>query len=240
MRMQSIIRAIYPSQCVACDTPTVDDFGLCGPCWSQTDFIGGMICDQCNAPMSGGDADEIMQCDDCLRIARPWSKGRAVFRYHGVGRKLALAFKHSDRTDLTRPISQWMAQRARPLLTQNSVIVPVPLHWVRLMRRRYNQSALLATGIARELDCPVIADALLRPKPTRPLKGANRTQRFETLIDAIALNPRRQAQLLDQSVLLVDDVMTSGATMAAAAEACFQAGAARVDMVVLARSVKDA
>ncbi len=240
MRLQSVIRAIYPAQCVACDAQTEAEFGLCGPCWRETQFIGGLVCDTCGTPLPGEDRGEVVQCDDCMTIARPWDRGRAALIYTGIGRRLVLGLKHGDRTDLARPATTWMARIARPLLQDDTILVPVPLHWVRLARRRYNQAALLTHGLGKVLDRSVCADALLRPKKTRPLEGHSRDARFAALADAIIPNPKRTAVMKGRSVLLVDDVMTSGATLAASAEAAKAVGATNVSIVTLARVVKDA
>lgn len=240
MRLQSIIRTIYPAQCVACDAPTESEFGLCGTCWRETKFIGGLVCDTCGTPLPGEDQGEVVQCDDCMTIARPWDRGRSALIYTGIGRRLVLSLKHGDRTYLARPAAMWMARVARPLLHDDTVLVPVPLHWVRLVRRRYNQAALLVHALGKEVDRPVCADALLRPKKTKALQGHNRDARFAVLADAIVPNPKRVAQIAGKSVLLVDDVMTSGATLAACAEAATAAGATNVSIVTLARVVKDA
>ncbi len=240
MRLQSVIRAIYPAQCVACDAQTEAEFGLCGPCWRETKFIGGLVCDTCGTPLPGEDRGEIVQCDDCMTIARPWDRGRAALIYTGIGRRLVLGLKHGDRTDLARPAAMWMTRVARPLLQDDTVLVPVPLHWVRLARRRYNQAALLVHALGKALERPVCADALLRPKKTQPLEGHNRDARFAALSGAIAPNPKRTDIVNGRSVLLVDDVMTSGATLAASAEAARAAGATNVSIVTLARVVKDA
>lgn len=240
MRLQSVIRAIYPAQCVACDAQTDAEFGLCGPCWRETLFIGGAICDTCGTPLPGDDGGDVLQCDDCMTIARPWDKGRAALIYAGIGRSLVLRLKHSDRTELARPAAVWMAKVASDLVQNDTILVPVPLHWTRLMRRRYNQSALLVHALGREMDLPVCADALLRPRKTKPLEGHSRFARFEALADAIVPNPKRQSQLKGKSVLLVDDVMTSGATLAASTTAAIAAGAKNVSIVTLARVVKDA
>ncbi|MEM9787101.1 MAG: double zinc ribbon domain-containing protein [Pseudomonadota bacterium] len=240
MRLQSVIRAIYPAQCVACDGQTEAEFGLCGPCWRETQFIGGLVCDTCGTPLPGDDTGETVQCDDCMTIARPWDRGRAALIYSGIGRRLVLGLKHGDRTDLARPAAIWMARNARPLLRDDTVLVPVPLHWVRLARRRYNQAALLVHALGKELQRPVCADALLRSKKTQALEGHSRDARFQTLSGAIVPHPKRIDVIKGKSVLLVDDVMTSGATMAASAEAARAAGAANVSIVTLARVVKDA
>ena len=240
MRLQSVIRAIYPPQCVACDAQTEDDFGLCNTCWRETQFIGGLVCDTCGVPLPGEENGEIVQCDDCMTIARPWDHGRAVLAYSGIGRKLVLSLKHGDRTDLAPPAARWMAQKSADLAKIDSVLVPVPLHRLRLLRRRYNQSALLAQELAKLLNRPVCVDGLLRPKRTKPLQGDSRDARFAELASAIVPNPKRIDQLAEKSVILIDDVMTSGATLAACTEAARSAGAKNVSIVTLARVVKDA
>ena len=240
MRMQSIIRAIYPTQCVACDAPTEDDFGLCGACWRETQFISGTICGKCGTSLPGDSQADDLLCDDCLTIARPWDRGRSVLAYSGVGRKLVLSLKHGDRTDLAQPAARWMARVAAPLLANDTLIVPVPLHWVRLVKRRYNQSGLLAQEMGKILGWSVCVDALLRSKKTNALEGHSREARFAELSGAIVPNPKRSAQIAGKSVILVDDVMTSGATLAASAEAARAAGAKNVSIVTLARVVKDA
>lgn len=240
MRMQSIIHAIYPPQCVACDALAVDDYGLCGACWGETGFIGGTICDTCGAPLIGDDFDEVAQCDDCMTIARPWDHGRAALVYAGHGRKLVLRFKHGDRTDLAVPMARWMANRAGPLVCADTVVVPVPLHWVRLVARRYNQAAELARALGPLINCDVIPDALLRSRRTTMMKRESRDARFAALAQSMQPNPKRLSRIQGRPVLLVDDVMTTGATFAAATEACLAAGADHVNVLALARAVKDA
>ena len=240
MRLQSVIRAIYPPQCVACDAQTEDDFGLCAACWKKTQFIGGLVCDTCGTPLPGEDHGEAVQCDDCMTIARPWEKGRAVLVYKDVGRRLILGLKHGDRTDLAPTAARWMAQKVVNWASPDTILVPVPLHWRRLVRRRYNQSALLAQEMAKVMHLPVCADALLRPRKTNALEGHSRAARFAELSGAIVPNPKRIDQIAGKSVVLVDDVMTSGATLAVSAEAARAAGAKNVSIVTLARVVKDA
>jgi ComF family protein len=240
MRLQSVIRAIYPAQCVACDAQTEDDFGLCAACWRETQFIGGLVCDSCGVPLPGEGHGETVQCDDCMTIARPWDRGRTVLAYSGVGRRLVLALKHGDRTELAIPAARWMAHKIANWADIDTVFVPVPLHWLRLVKRRYNQSALLAQEIAKTMNASVCVDGLLRSKRTATLQGHSRDARFAELAGAIVPNPKRTDQIAGKHVILVDDVMTSGATLAASAEAAMAAGARNVSIVTLARVVKDA
>lgn len=237
--MQSALHLIYPSQCISCRDLVEGDNALCGKCWRDTPFISGLVCDKCGTPLPGDDTGESILCDDCMVTARPWSKGRAAFLYTTNGRKLILAFKHGDRLDLAAPAGQWLAQAAAPLLCSNMLIAPVPLHWMRMLKRRYNQSALLAKSLAKTVDQSVCLDLLIRTKRTRSLDGLGREARFQMLADSIKVNHKRKHRLIGRSILLVDDVMTSGATLAACTETCLASGAKEVFTVTLARVAKD-
>lgn len=237
---QTMVQVLYPPRCTICGAAVATDFGLCGPCWRDTPFISGLVCDACGVPLPGRDADAVEYCDDCLHTARPWSRGRAAMRYHENGRKLVLALKHGDRHEVVHLAAQWMARAAAPLVAPDMLIAPVPLHWLRLLHRRFNQSALLAQAVARQLGLPVCPDLLTRAKRTQSLKGLGVEARHAMLQDAIRITARHRARVAGRSILLVDDVMTSGATLSAAAQACFAAGAADVRILTLARAAKDA
>jgi len=234
-RIQTAVSLVYPARCLNCGGLVESDFGLCSACWRDTSFISGLVCDSCGAPLPGEADDQIVQCDACLRTPREWSQGRAALLYGGQGRRLVLALKHGDRTDLARPASSWMARAAPELLADKPLVVPVPLHWTRLLRRRYNQSALLAQALAAREGCDCCPDALVRVTKTPMLEGRSREERMMLLDEAIRPNPRMTSRLEGQRVLLVDDVMTSGSTLSACARACVAAGAAKVSVLVLAR-----
>lgn len=239
--MQSLIKLLYPPQCVMCDAQTDVDFALCGSCWSETPFIVGLCCDGCGAPLPGQDEDgEAVLCDDCMVIARPWSRGRSVMVYKDKARRFVMSLKHGDRTDLARAAGPWLARAAGPLVTPESILVPVPLHKFRLLKRRFNQSALLAQQVAQVTGATCLPDALVRPKKTAPLEGHTRDQRFEALDGAITANPKRIDAIKGRKIVLIDDVMTSGATFAASTQALYDAGAHDVCVLALARVVKDA
>ena len=205
----------------------------------KTPFLTGLQCDLCGVPLPGDDPIEIACCDDCLRTARPWSKGRAVLVYRDNGRRLVLRFKHGDRTELARSAGVWMASAARDICLPGQIVVPTPLHWRRLFMRRYNQASLLGVRMARELGLEHCPDLLQRHRFTGSQEGKGRDARFANLVDSISVNPRRRSVIDDRPILLVDDVLTSGATLAACTEACYAAGAADVRVVALARVVKD-
>lgn len=240
MGLQEALQVLYPPQCISCVAGVTSDFGLCGECWRETSFIAGLVCDLCGVPLQGEDSDRTVLCDDCMTTARPWSQGRAAMLYKDNGRRIVLALKHGDRLDLARPAALWMQKVARPMLKPNMLVIPVPLHWFRLFRRRYNQAALLSSAVAKLTSLESCPDGLIRRRSTGSQEGRNRDARFANLQDAFTV-PERHRKLVDQrEVLLVDDVMTSGATFAAATEALFAAGAASVSVLSLARVAKDA
>lgn len=240
MGLQAALHLIYPPQCLTCDARVTTDFGLCGACWRETPFIAGLVCDHCGVPLPGEDTGKPEYCDDCLTLARPWSQGRAALLYKANARRIVLALKHGDRLDLARPASQWLHRAAAPMIQPGMIVAPIPLHWLRLIKRRYNQAALLSAAVAKLADLDHCPDLLIRRRFTGSQEGRSRDGRFANMQDALALHPRRANRVDGQHVLLVDDVMTSGATFAAAAEACLAGGAKAISVLALARVAKDA
>ncbi|MCV2863225.1 ComF family protein [Albidovulum sediminicola] len=240
MGLQDLASLVFPPQCLNCGAATAEPFGLCGACWRETPFITGLVCDRCGTPLVGEDQGHAEYCDDCLALARPWARGRAAILYKDLGRSFVLALKHADRLDLVRPMAAWLERAARPILSPGMLVAPVPLHWSRLIRRRYNQSALLSRALASRAGLEHCPDLLIRRRRTPSQDHRDRDARFANLAGAIATHPRRSARLVGRPVLLVDDVMTSGATFAAAAEACLAAGATEVCILAVARVAKDA
>ncbi|MCT4608250.1 MAG: double zinc ribbon domain-containing protein [Pelagimonas sp.] len=236
--MQTLVQMIYPPRCISCGSMVDTDFGLCSSCWKDTPFISGLSCDHCGTPLPGNSRHAEL-CDECLSTPRPWQHGRAAILYKGRGRRLVLGLKHGDRYDIAKPAAQWMARLCRPLVTPDTLIAPVPLHLHRLLSRRYNQSALLAEELATLLKLDWCPDLIERRKPTPSLDGKSREDRFETLQGVLRVPDWRTDLIADRPVLIVDDVMTTGATMTAATDACLAAGATQVNVAVLARVVKD-
>lgn len=235
--MQSLLRVVYPPHCILCSQVVEDDNGLCSACWRDTPFVTGLVCDLCGAPLPGEDPGGAVHCDVCRRLARPWSRGRAALVYRDAGRRMVMSFKHGDRTDLALPAAHWMIRAGAAIFTDDLLVAPVPLHRLRLLKRRFNQSALLSQAVAqlRGLDhCP---NLVLRHRSTPSQKGRGIEARFSNLNQAFKINPKHVDLVRNRGVLLVDDVMTSGATLATVAEVCQEAGCADVRILTLARAV---
>lgn len=237
--MQSLLAAIYPPQCVCCGGPVDQGRGLCGPCWRETRFEAGNVCTLCGIGLPGEGDGAFDRCDDCMTLARPWSQGRTALKYSGNGRRMVLALKHGDRPDIAVTAAGWMARAAQPILVSHMLIVPVPAHWTRLVRRRYNQAAELARALGRHSGLAVAPTALIRPARGETQEGKTLPERFANLQGTIRPHPQHGSALCGRDVLIVDDVMTSGATLAAATEAALAAGAQDVRIATLARVARD-
>lgn len=215
------------------------DFGLCPSCWKETPFISGTVCDSCGVPLPGESDGDRLECDDCLKSPRPWVDGRSVFVYGGRARGLVLALKHGDRPEIARAAAPWMARTAQSLLRDDMIIAPIPLHWTRLWQRRYNQSALLARALGDHTNTEVIPDLLQRVRRTTTQDGKSVDERFSNLSQAIRVDSRWCDHLAGRPILLVDDVLTSGATFSDATRACQEAGSGDVFVLALARAARD-
>lgn len=242
--MKAGLRVIYPPQCLCCGESVTSDDALCPRCWAEAQFIDGPACARCAAPLpsDGAGRMEELTCDDCLRVARPWGAGRAALVYAGTGRKLALTLKHGDRPDLGPALGRWVARAAAALVTPGMpgmIVAPVPLHTRRLLRRKYNQAGLLSAQVARAHGLAHVPGLLTRLRPTPAQDHRSVADRFANMAGALGVAPRHAAALAGRPVLLVDDVMASGATLAAASEALLAAGSGPVSVAVLCRAVKE-
>ncbi|PLS22811.1 ComF family protein [Neptunicoccus cionae] len=231
---RKLVHLAYPPRCLSCGVETGTDHMLCQTCWSETHFFAGSVCNGCGVPLQGqAEAGDL--CESCHTHPVLWSQGRSVGLYEGPLRRMVLALKHGDRQDIARHMARWMGSAGGGMITAETVLVPVPLHWSRMIRRRYNQSVLLAQALARTTGGVVVPDGLQRKRATKSQKDMRRDERFENQRSAIRPHPRRSALLRDRKVVLVDDVMTTGATLSACTEACFAAGAKTVSVLVFAR-----
>ncbi|GBQ31712.1 competence protein F [Gluconacetobacter sacchari DSM 12717] len=228
---------LLPPDCPVCHQPVERAGLLCADCFRSMRFIADPCCAQCgqsfaaSAPGGGGRV-----CAPCLEVPPPWRHGRAALVYDERSRALVLRLKYADRTDLAPLLARHMARAGRDMLENADLLVPVPLHRGRLFHRRYNQAGLLAAAIGRIVRLPVLPDALVRLRGTPPLARLGARARQDVLREAIAARPSRRDGLAGRRIVLVDDVMTTGATLGACARAATAAGAASVDVLVAARA----
>jgi len=239
-RLAALARAmldfLLPPHCAGCDALVGAPAQLCAACFQQMAFIGEPLCRRCGLPFSSNDeAGPSRLCARCAANPPAWRQARAAMLYDDAARRLILPLKHADRAE-TEPVLALHMQRAgAALLARADLLVPVPLHRWRLLQRRYNQAALLAHAVGRRAQRPVVADALRRVRPTAPLGGLSAVQRRQMLSGAIEVRHSRRALLRGKRVLLIDDVLTSGATANACAQALLDAGAMSIDVLVASR-----
>ncbi len=231
--------ALLPPRCLACGAIAPQDGAVCGACWGGLSFIERPWCACCGLPFEFAAAEDTL-CGACAAKAPAFDSARAVLRYDDASRPLILSFKHGDRMQAGRYFGRWMARTGADLAARADLVAPVPLHWRRLVARRYNQSAELARGVAAASGAGLCVDLLRRTRPTPSQGGLNRRARRLNVRGAFAIAPGREPAVRGARVLLIDDVLTTGATVEAAARTLKRAGAAGVDVLVLARVVRAA
>jgi ComF family protein len=227
-----------PPLCPACREPVIGQ-ALCADCWSKLNFIAPPYCERLGIPFAYDPGPGLLSMQ---AIAEPpaYGRARAAVRFDEIARTLVHAFKYGDRLDLAPTLGLWMARTGRELLDEADAIVPVPLHWRRLWARRFNQSAMLAETIARQCGRPVAHDALKRVKATAQQVGLTRAQQAENIQGAFRVTIAGKAAIAGRNLVLVDDVLTTGATAEGCARALLRAGAASVDVLTFARVVDGA
>ena len=245
-RLTGAVRAAFglalgvalPRLCASCRDP-VGDEGLCAVCWSKLSFIAPPYCERLGIPFPFDPGPGTLSME---AIADPpaYNRARAAVRYDDIARALVHSLKYSDRLDLAPTMGRWMVNAGRGLLADADLVVPVPLHWRRQWARRFNQSALLAEIVGKAGRTSVAHGVLKRVKATVQQVGLARAERARNVQGAFRVPAEAKIQVADRRLILVDDVLTSGATIEACAKALLRAGAANVDALVFARVVMPA
>jgi ComF family protein len=225
-----------PPLCPSCREPLGDGAGLCAACWSKLSLIEPPYCARLGIPFTYDPGPGLLSME---AIANPpaYDRARAAVRYDDTARALVLSYKYSDRLDLAPMMGRWMARAGRELLADADALLPVPLHWRRLWARRFNQSAALAGAISDMTGVQVLHDALKRMRATPQQVGLSKTERADNVQGAFRVPAEEKANVAGRRLVLIDDVLTSGATADTCARALLRAGAAHVDVLVFARVV---
>ena len=237
--LTALADTIVPPLCLACRTPLASHDALCVGCWSKVDFIRAPLCDRLGMPMPF-DTGGIMVSAAAVAEPPAYDRARAVARYDGTMRRLVHDFKFRDRQDGRRLLAQWLTQAGAPLFAGAQVVVPVPLSRWRLLWRRFNQAAMLGQEVARLKGLDFEALALVRTRATKSQVGLTRTERRDNVRGAFAVPAAMKPRLAGRNVVLIDDIITTGATAGSAAKALKRAGAARVDVLALAMVTDEA
>lgn len=221
-----------PRRCGGCGTIVDEVDSFCADCWKKIEFLGTSGCSVCGLPLKGTEAET---CAVCLARPPRLQRMRAAVAYDEISRSIALRLKYGRKVALGRTMARYMA----PLMSDlpvDCVLVPVPLHRRRIWQRGFNQSAIVARELSRRLGMQFDPVALKRVKATPPLKGLSIQQRRRTVAGAFRVAPR--AELRGRTVVLIDDVLTTGSTANACARVLKRAGAERVELVSWARVVR--
>ncbi|MGH7120064.1 MAG: ComF family protein [Acetobacteraceae bacterium] len=227
---------LLPPTCPSCDAPVGSPGLMCAGCFSALTFLAEPLCRRCGVPfvsrLSGGRAG---LCAACRAQPPLFDSARAAFLYDAAAARLILALKYADRTELADVLAMHMARAGAALLRTAELLVPVPLHRRRLFARRYNQAALLARAVAHRASLPFLPDALVRIRVTVPLGELSAAARALEVSNAFAVRASREREVRGKRVVLIDDVLTSGATVNACTQTLRQAGAAAIDVLAAAR-----
>jgi ComF family protein len=234
---RTVLDAVLPPRCLKCGDILTAAQGLCPDCWRKLTWLGAPCCACCGQPFPF-DAGADSLCGACLQKRPAYDRARAVFRYDDESRDLIIGLKHADRTESVPALAGWMTRAGTTLLESAELLVPVPLHWTRLAARRFNQAALLAQAIGRNAGLPVLPQALHRRRATPSQGHLGRIARFRNVKGAIAVAERQATAVTNRRILLIDDVITTGATVESAAKALISAGARNVDVLALAKVVR--
>ena len=227
---------VLPPQCPGCGAGIEAVGALCGSCWSRVDFIAEPFCDQLGIPFPH-EAGEGALSAQAIAMPPPYARARAVARYDDMARQLVHKLKYKDRLDVAPLMGSWMLRAGRELVEESDFIAPVPLYRSRLWRRRFNQSGLLAARISALSGLCLAEDMLTRTRPTRSQVGLSTDERRRNVAGAFAIGGKWASPVNGKTVLLVDDVITTGATVEACTKALLRAGAARVNILAFARVI---
>jgi ComF family protein len=225
-----------PPRCIGCGD-RIDAAGLaCARCWSNLNFISPPYCTCCGAPFAVTLEGE-HRCAVCYAAPPAFDRARAALIYDDGSRGLVLGFKHGDRLHAAPAFGSWVARAGAELLADADIVTPVPLHRWRLLKRRYNQAALIAGHVGKRAGVTHLPDLLERHRATPSQGELGASARQRNVAGAFRLNPRSADRVKGSRIVLIDDVLTTGATVGACARVLKRGGAARVDVLTLARVV---
>lgn len=231
-----LLDILYPPLCIACRGNVHENGNICAKCWGDISFISDPQCNICGFPFDF-EISKGTICPGCMQNEPSFSKSRSVFLYDEASRGMITSFKYNDIIENRAAYARWMARVGADMLNEADLIIPVPLHFSKLVLRKYNQAALLAHELAKIVHKQVLVSAITRKKYTKPQAGFSRKARFKNISGAFKVNPKYISILKDKKILLIDDVMTTGATAEECTKTLLKEKVARVEVLTLAKTI---
>ena len=237
--LHALLDLILPPRCFGCGNPTSQHHSLCGPCWANCRFLIAPWCAVCGRPFPYAPQGHESQatCLSCHQQPPLYSQARSALAYDEGSRRFVIKFKHGDGTYLAPALSTAMMRVGREILANTDVLIPVPLHWRRLFWRQYNQATLLSLGLTRQTGIPTRTDILRRRRATPPQGHQNLKERYTNVRGAFVMPSEKAAVIKGKRLTVVDDVLTTGATITECTRTLLNAGAKEVRILTLARVI---
>lgn len=226
-----LLSLVFPNRCLQCRSVMGEGAGICYPCWNQLTFISAPVCPHCGIPHPSPDQEGLL-CGRCVTLPPFYDKARSAVVYDAHSRGLPLSLKNGDKTLIAAHVAPWLARAGSELLPSVDALVPVPLHWRRQFIRQFNQSTLLANQLSQLMHIPLV-HALKRKKHTPSQGHLNPRERHKNVHSAFTVS--RPQEIKEKTVMLIDDVLTTGATVDACAAALKKSGAKAVFVLTLCR-----
>ncbi|MHA1540369.1 MAG: ComF family protein [Alphaproteobacteria bacterium] len=236
--LNRFVDMLLPPRCFSCGTFVVEHHSVCGECFEKIHFIAAPLCEICGLPFSYDVEDETI-CGACAQKRPLFEKGRSIVRYDDGSKKIILSFKHGDVVDLVPAFVGWIVGHQKEFVMDADLLVPVPIHRWRLLKRRYNQAALVSNALGRRLEKESFPDLMRRIKNTPPQEHKSIISREDNVRGAFVVHSKYLETVRGKRILLIDDVFTTGATITSCTKVLLKAGASSVSVLTLARVVRD-
>lgn len=228
------LNALFPPVCLGCRKRVETVGALCSECFSHLKFITAPACLYCGKPLPGGE-EKAKLCGNCLQHKPPYHRASAPLCYEEMSRKLILGLKYGDRLEVVPTFARFMVHAGADILKDADLLVPVPLHWKRLLIRKYNQAAVLSEAVTKLSGVPTDSFVLKRKKATPKQGGFSKSERYRNVDGVFMFNSKKTIE--GKVIVLIDDVMASGATVSSCAKELYAHGAAEVRILTLAKSI---